>query len=372
MNDQEWIETTFRTLHAMPEQGFQEKRTSAFIADQLSQLGFEVTSGIAGTGVVGTLRGQQPGPVLALRADMDALSHNVGGEQRTLHSCGHDANMSMVLGEAHTAARRPPATGTLKLIFQPGEETLMGALKMIEHGVIDDVDYFIGIHLRPEQEARLGQACPALYHGSSYKMEAMLKGLSAHGARPHLGINVVDAAAAVVNAVNAIRLDPTIPHSAKVTRLIAGGNASNIIPDTAELSLDLRCQTNALMRELLDKAARAVESAASTVGAQASTHIKGGVAAAEYSDEMIALAREAIVATLGEAGLLAPIVTPGADDFHFYAQHKPSLKTGFVGLGCNLSPGLHHPEMHFDPAALKDGVRILSYMVEKLLGCSAH
>ena len=368
MNDQEWIETTFDTLHTMPEEGFQEKRTAAFVAEQLNRLGFEVTTGIAGTGVVATLRGQRPGPVLALRADMDALSHNVNGQQCTLHSCGHDANMTMVLGAARIAARRQPGKGTLKLIFQPGEETLMGALKMIEQGVIDDADYFIGIHLRPEQEARLGQACPALYHGSSYKMEATLKGLSAHGARPHLGINVVDAAAAVVNAVNAIRLDPTIPHSAKVTRLIAGGNASNIIPDKAELSLDLRCQTNALMRELLDKAARAVESAANTIGAQASTHIKGGVAAAEYSDEMIALAREAIVDILGEPGLLAPIVTPGADDFHFYAQHKPSLKTGFIGLGCNLSPGLHHPEMRFDPAALYDGSRILSCMVQKLLG----
>jgi amidohydrolase len=92
------------------------------------------------------------------------------------------------------------------------------------------------------------------------------------------------------------------------------------------------------------------------------------VVAAEYNDEMVALAREAIITVLGEQGLLAPIVTPGGDDFHFYAQHKPSLKVGFVGLGCNLLPGLHHPEMSFDHSALPNGIRILSYMVEKIVG----
>lgn len=368
MTDQEWLEATFATLHATPETGFNEWKTAAFVAEQLTALGLDVSTGIAGTGIVATLRGAQPGPTLGFRADMDALSHNVGGEPRTLHSCGHDANMTLVLGLARIAGRRQLQRGTLKLVFQPGEETLLGAKRMIEHGVIDDVDEFFGIHLRPVQEATCGQATPALFHGSSYKMDVTLKGLSAHGARPHLGINVVDAAAAVVNAVNAIRLDPTIPHSAKVTRLIAGGNASNIIPDKAELSLDLRCQTNPLMRELLDKATRAVESAAATIGAEATIEIRGGVVAAEYSEEMIALAREAIVAVLGEAGLLAPIVTPGADDFHFYAQHKPTLKTGFIGLGCNLRPGLHHPEMNFDHAALPDGVRVLAHIVGQRLG----
>ena len=368
MIDMEWIENTFGTLHGMPEVALQEKQTAAFVADALRQLGFEVTAGIAGTGVVATLKGKQPGPVVGVRADMDALSHVVDGEARTIHSCGHDAHMTMVLGLAKVVAERRPEKGTLKLIFQPAEEDLVGALKMIEHGVIDDVDHLLGIHLRPAQEARLGQATPALFHGSSYHLEATLKGVSAHGARPHLGVNVIDAAAAVVNAVNAIRIDPTIPHSAKITRLFAGGSARNIIPDKAELSLDLRCQTNPLMRELLDKATRAVETAAATVGAEAEVTVKGGVVAAEYSDEMIALAREAIIAVLGESGLLAPIVSPGADDFHFYAQHKPSLKVGFVGLGCNLLPGLHHPEMHFDHSAMQSGIQILSHIVEKLLG----
>ena len=368
MIDMEWIETTFGTLHAMPEVGFQEKNTSAFVVETLRQVGFEVATGIAETGVVGTLKGKHSGPVLGIRADMDALSHTVNGLPRTIHSCGHDAHMTMVLGLAKIAGSRSLERGSLKLIFQPAEEGLFGARKMIEHGVIDDVDHLLGIHLRPAQEAALGQATPALFHGSSYHLEAVLKGVSAHGARPHLGINVIDAAAAVVNAINAIRIDPTVPHSAKVTRLFAGGSATNIIPDKAELALDLRCQTNPLMRELIDKATSAVETAAATVGAEAEIVIKGGVVAAEYNDEMIALAREAIVATLGEQGLLAPIVSPGADDFHFYAQHKPSLKAGFIGLGCNLLPGLHHPEMHFDHSAMQDGINILTRMVEKLLG----
>ena len=164
MNDQEWIETTFDTLHTMPEEGFQEKRTAAFVAEQLNRLGFEVTTGIAGTGVVATLRGQRPGPVLALRADMDALSHNVNGQQCTLHSCGHDANMTMVLGAARIAARRQPGKGTLKLIFQPGEEKLPGGASiMIREGVLENPRpaSIFGQHVHPRSRA------PRLPHEAS-------------------------------------------------------------------------------------------------------------------------------------------------------------------------------------------------------------
>lgn len=361
------VEELYATLHGMPELGLKEAKTAAFLAEQLRKAGYEVATGVGGTGVVGVLRGDKPGPVLALRADMDALKHIVDGKECALHSCGHDAHSAMVLCAAEQAAKRKPATGTLKLLFQPAEETLLGALALIDAGAILDVDAIVGIHLRPEQEAKRGQATPALCHGASGRIEATIEGVAAHGARPHLGVNAIDAAAAVVNAINAIHMNPVVPHSIKVTKLLAGGAATNLIPDKAEMAMDVRAQQNGLMQELLKRAEAAIGNAAASVGAKVAIRVKPGAPAAEYSEEMIALAREAIVAVLGKGGLLAPIITPGAEDFHFYAKRKPTLKTAYIGLGCDLTPGLHHPRMNFDVGSLTNGVNILQHMVNRML-----
>ncbi len=357
----------YGTLHAMPELGLQEVKTAAFLAEQLRRAGYAVQTGVGGTGVVGVLRGEQPGPVLALRADMDALKHLVDGQECAIHSCGHDAHSAMVLCAAEQAAQQKLATGTLKVLFQPAEEILLGALALVDAGAIADVDALVGIHLRPEQEARKGQATPALCHGSSGSVQATIEGVAAHGARPHLGVNAIDAAAAVVNAINAIHMNPVVPHSIKVTKLVAGGGAKNLIPDRAEMTMDVRAQENGLMRELLQKAEAAIGNAAASVGAKAVTRTKVGAPAAEYAEEMVELAREAIVAVLGKAGLLPPVITPGAEDFHFYVKRKPTLKAAYIGLGCDLAPGLHHPQMQFDLGSLIHGVNILQYIVNRTL-----
>ena len=368
MNDMEVrIQTTYDALHAMPEVAFAEHRTSAWLAEKVKAAGFIVMTGVGGTGIVATLKGKEPGPTVALRADMDALAYTVNGEDVCVHSCGHDAHSSMVLTAAEELAKADIRRGTLKILFQPAEETVLGALKMIEAGALDDVDVVIGIHLRPIQEAKTGQATPALYHGSSYIMEATINGRTAHGARPHLGINAIDAAAAVVNAVNAIHLNPVVPWTCKVTKLHAGGAALNVIPDKAEMALDLRTQQNAAMDALLDKAEKAIKAGAATVGATAETTVKGGVPGAEYHPEIIELARDAIRAVLGEQGLLDPIVTPGGEDFHNFVKARPKVKAGYVGLGCNLSPGLHDPTMKFDRSAMIHGTNILLHMTRKLL-----
>jgi amidohydrolase len=366
------VQELYALLHAMPELGLQEVKTAAFLAEQLRTAGFAVQTGVAGTGVIGVLRGQKPGPVLALRADMDALKHLIDGKECAVHSCGHDAHSAMVLCVAEQAARRKLAAGTLKILFQPAEETLLGALGLVDAGAIADVDAIVGIHLRPEQEAKKGQATPALCHGASGRIETTIEGMAAHGGRPHLGVNAIDAAAAVVNAVNAIHMNPVVPSSIKVTKLLAGGAATNLIPDKAEMAMDVRAQENGLMQELLSKAEAAIANAAASVGAKARTRIKTGAPAAKYSEEMVELAQEAIVAVLGQAGLLPPIITPGAEDFHFYIQRKPTIKAAYIGLGCDLTPGLHHPQMKFDVGALINGVDILQHIVSKVLvpGCT--
>lgn len=360
------ILTTYDALHAMPEVGFHEFKTSAWLAEKIKAAGYSVTTGVGGTGIVAELKGNKLGPVVALRADMDALAHTIDGKEICVHSCGHDAHSAMVLTAAEEIAQTGIQRGSLKIFFQPAEEKLFGATRMIEAGVLDKVDILIGIHLRPGQEAKSGQATPALYHGSSYIMEATIAGRTAHGARPHLGINAIDAAAAAVQAVNAIHINPVIPWSCKVTKLQAGGATLNAIPDRAELALDIRAQQNDAMKTLLERAASAIKAGAATVGATAETSVTGGVPGAEYHPEIIALAKEAIVAVLGETGLLDPVVTPGGEDFHNFVKAKPSLKTGYIGLGCNLMPGLHDPGMSFDRSALIHGVNILCHMVKKL------
>jgi amidohydrolase len=352
----------------MPEAAFNEHRTSAYLAEQLKIAGYAVRIGIGGTGVTGKLESGKPGPVLALRADMDALEHTIEGKDVAIHSCGHDAHSAMVLTTAMEIARRGLKAGALKIIFQPAEEVLTGALRMIEDGAVADVDVLIGMHLRPIQEAKKGEATPALYHGASYVLEGYIKGRAAHGARPHLGINVIDAAAAVICGINAIRMNPSVPCSAKVTKLQAGGTALNVIPDSAYIAIDLRSQDNNLMEELITRVIRAVEAGAATVGAEATVKVKGGVPAAEYSSEIIEVAKQAIADVLGPQALLQPIVTPGGEDFHHFIRNKPSLKVGYVGLGCDLTPGLHHPDMKFDKASMENGVKILLHMVNNLIG----
>lgn len=364
-NDKEKILQVFTTLHQTPELGFQEVKTSQFLAQKLHEAKFKVISNINGTtGVMGILEGPEPGPVLALRADMDALAFKINGKDVNIHACGHDANSTMVLMAAGEIARIGIKRGTLKILFQPAEEVLGGAEAMLASGLLDDVNEMLGIHLRPIQEAKLGQATPALCHGSSYIVTAKIKGLAAHGARPHLGINAIDGAVAIVNAVNAIKLNPAVPFSVKTTKLTAGGNAYNIIPDIAEMGFDLRAQTNTAMEQLITKTCNAIEKGAATVGAEAEVIIRGGVPGAEYDQGTIALAKKAIEAVLGEA--LGPVITPGGEDFHYYST-KGKIKTAYIGLGADLVPGLHHPEMKFNPEALVQGVKILSYLVYERL-----
>ena len=362
------VQEIWAALHAMPEVGFAEIKTSAYLATQLEAAGYQVKTGVGKTGVIGTLTGTEPGPTLALRADMDALAHMIDNQECALHSCGHDAHSAIVLTVAEEVARKGISKGTLKIIFQPAEEKLFGAIRMIEDGAIDDVDILLGLHLRPIQEAALGQATPALYHGASYVMDATLRGVAAHGARPHLGVNAIDGAAAAVQAINAIRVNPVIPSSVKVTKLHAGGPASNAIPEQALLTVDLRAQDNATMEELLKKTAQAIEAGAATVGCQAAVSVRGGCPAAEYNPAIISLAKQAISHVLGSDGLLDPITTPGGEDFHFYVKHKPTLQVGYIGLGADLTPGLHHPAMTFNKDCLPGGVNILLYMVDELLG----
>ena len=359
----------YEFLHTIPELGFEEVKTSAYLADHLEQAGFQVSRNVGDTtGLVGIYDSGIPGPTLALRADMDALGHVINGVRCARHTCGHDAHSSIILRVAEELMdEKAIQKGVLKILFQPAEELGAGALAMINGGAIDDVDILLGLHIRPQEECKKGQAIPAMFYAASAIIEAVFTGVPAHGARPHLGVNAIDAATAAIHAVNAIHLNPNLSYSAKATQFLCDSGVTNAIPSEARVCWDIRAQFNSTMDELRTKVFHAIKSGAATVGATAEVQVIRELPAAELNEEMTSLLADSIKEVLGEEGLLKPIYTPGGEDFFFYTQKNPELKAGFWGLGVNALPGLHHPDMHFDVDALHNGVNIIKVAVNKVL-----
>lgn len=292
---------------------------------------------------------------------MDALWQEVDGTYQANHSCGHDGHMTIGLGvflTLHTLQFKP--RGTLKFIFQPAEEKGTGALKMVEKKVLDDVDYLYSVHLRPVQEMKNGKAAPAILHGAAQFLFGEIRGFDAHGARPHQGVNAIEVGAELVHLIKGIHLDPMVPYSVKMTRFAAGGESANIIPGSAQFSLDLRAQTNQTMATLIEKVEKAITSLSNLHDIDIQLTYGGRTVAAEVDTETEGIMTEAIKQSLGEENLVAPIVTTGGEDFHFYTIQKQRLKATMLGLGCDLKPGLHHPHMTFDREALLKGIEILT------------
>ncbi|MFC4410422.1 M20 peptidase aminoacylase family protein [Chungangia koreensis] len=361
-NLKEQVLTTFHHLHDHAEISWEEVETTHYIKQLLLDAGCQVSTFEDCTGVIGEYGNfQNDLPVVGIRADIDALWQEVDGEFKANHSCGHDAHMSIVLGVLWKLNQDPLLKDrvALKFIFQPAEEKGEGAITLAEKGVVDDVDFLFGIHLRPAQETPAGKASPVIIHGASSSLTAEIKGDDAHGARPHLGHNAIEIAAQIVNMIGTIHLNPMYPHSVKMTSLQAGGKSANIIPGNATFSLDLRAQTNELMEQLKEKVHLILDTVRNLYDTEIEVLSEGGIVAAITNDEAMDIMRKAIVNTLGEDGLAEPLITPGGDDFHYYKIHKPELKATMLGLGCGLLPGLHHPHMTFNREAMMDGVDIL-------------
>ncbi|XXM72395.1 M20 peptidase aminoacylase family protein [Lysinibacillus sphaericus] len=363
----EKIKDTFEHLHTHPEISWEEKKTTSYIEKILTDAGCRVRTFKDCTGVIGDF-GNFSGnvPVIAIRADIDALWQKVNGELQANHSCGHDAHMTMVLGVLWNILDDEELKEKIgvRFIFQPAEEVGAGALKMAEEGVVDDVDFLYGIHLRPIQETANGYATPSILHGATRSLEFDILGDDAHGARPHLTHNAIEIGNHILNTLNTIHLNPTIAHSIKVTKFMSGGKNLNIIPGSASIGLDLRAQTNELMDQLQERVKEIIETTGELYGVEMKVTRDYGIAAAEVSEEAQAVAEKAIRNVLGEQNVTDPLVTPGGDDFHFYTIKHPHLKATMVGLGCDLQPGLHHPDMTFERDALFNGIEILTEIVK--------
>ncbi|SDH81325.1 amidohydrolase [Planococcus glaciei] len=357
-------EEVFQHLHTHPEISWQEVETTRYLKNLLVDEGFSVETFNDSTGLVVTVGSGEP--CVGLRTDIDALWQEVDGTYQPNHSCGHDAHMTLAVGTLLTLKKLGiPEKGRLKVIFQPAEEKGTGALSFVEKGIVDDIDFLYGVHLRPAQEIGHGYASAAIMHGSAKMLKGAIRGTDAHGARPHEGQNAIEVMALLVQAIRSIHINPMVPHSAKVTMFQAGGESANIIPGNAVFSIDMRAQTNSAMEELYTQVDRAIRSVAELAGVEISYKAIAEIAAAEVDDTAVRLMGEAITETLGEEFLVPPIVTPGGEDFHFYTLKRPSVKASMLGLGCDLSPGLHHPAMTFNQDSLIVGIEILARTVRQ-------
>lgn len=360
------ILSIFDDLHNQPELSWEEVKTTEYVKNILIEYGCRVRTFNGFTGVVGEIGSGSP--VVAVRADMDALWQEVDGEFRANHSCGHDAHMAMVLGVVLALKEMESLPkGTIRFIFQPAEETGTGALKLIEQGIVDDVDYLYGVHLRPVQEMSIGKASPIIIHGAARTLTGKITGEDLHGARPHLGANAIEVGATLVNLLNNIHLDPMIPYSVKMTSFHAGGKSLNIIPGNATFGLDLRAQKNKTMEALFSQVLQRISLLQDMYNVKVELETKAQIVAAVVNEEAQSIMEFAIQDILGEENTEPPLVTTGGDDFHYYTIKRPQLKATMLGLGCNLAPGLHHPNMTFDQEALVDGTAILTRAVLRTL-----
>lgn len=356
----------FQHLHAHPEISWAEFETTNYLKGILEEQGCRIRMMPRGTGIVGEIG--SGAPVIALRADIDALWQEVNGQFQANHSCGHDAHMAMVVGVLwvlNNMEQRPK--GTIRFIFQPAEETGTGALHFVDEGVVDDVDYLYGVHLRPIQELPLGKASPVIVHGAARLMSGTIIGEDLHGARPHLGANAIEVGAQLVQMLQGIHLNSLTPYTAKLTSFHAGGKSKNIIPGNATFSMDLRAQTNEAMDLLVDKVMASIAALQSLHGVKIDIDMGSHIAAAIVNEAATEQMRLAIEAVLGPENTAGPLITTGGDDFHFYTIRRPHLKATMLGLGCDLQPGLHHPQMAFDLRALILGTEILVTAVLKTL-----
>ncbi|WP_100332394.1 amidohydrolase [Bacillus xiapuensis] len=354
----------FHYLHTHAEISWKETNTTAYIADILRSEGIACYTFDDCTGLVAEVGSGQP--VIAVRADIDALWQEVNGTYQANHSCGHDAHMAIVIGTIFSL-KDHVKKGTVRFIFQPAEETGGGALKMVKKGVVDDVDYLFGIHLRPAEELPFGKMTPAIHHGAVAFLKGSIAGHDAHGARPHQTVNAIDVLSAINEQLKWIKFPPFESYSVKMTYMEAGGQSLNIIPGTGKFGLDVRAQKNSVLLDMQKEVEKKLDGLAQLLQVNIAYDWIDVTPGAEVSPEAEEYLRQGIIQAAGKDRLAPPLTTSGSDDFHFYTIERPHLKASMMGIGADLKPGLHHPDMTFDKRAIQLGVEALAATVQQAL-----
>ncbi len=366
-----------REFHQEPEMGYKEVKTAKKVADYLTKLGLEVKTGIAKTGVMGVLTGDLPGPVIALRADMDALPviEKSGAEYASkisgmMHACGHDGHMAMLLGTAKVLSKlKSELRGTVKFIFQPAEEGLGGALPMIEEEVLKnpDVDAVFGIHLWPGYKTgtvvlKFGAMMAAPDH-----FILKIKGKGGHGSAPHQTVDAITVSAQVISALQQIvsrQITPTQPVVVSIGT-INGGYRDNVIADEVEMTGTVRTLSNDVRDEIPKRMDEIIKGITVAFGADYELEYKRFYPPVINDDKMVKLVKELGAKVLGDemvAMLKEPVMA--GEDFAYFLEKVPGT---FIHLGCSGDPKtsypLHNPLFNIDEKALVSGVKIFSNLV---------
>ncbi len=375
-----------RDFHQHPELGNREFRTSAIVAEHLQLLGMEVETGIAHTGVVGILRGGRPGPVVALRADMDGLpveemvdlpfaskvrTEYNGQDVGVMHACGHDNHIAILMGAARVlAGLREELPGTVMFIFQPAEEGAPegeegGAELMLKEGIFDTLrpDAVFGLHVWP-----IPIGVIAVREGgtmaSSDSFRIKVQGQQTHGAAPWAGIDPIVVASQIVMGLQTIpsrQLDSTLTPSIVTVGAINGGIRSNIIPDSVEMIGTLRTFDAATRTQIHERVTRTATQIAASAGATVEVEISLGYGVTSNDPALTRSMSPTLQRVVGDGLIEAPQIT-GAEDFSYYANEVPGMFF-FLGIGSD-NPDMvfpnHSPYFFADERALPIGVQAMT------------
>lgn len=364
-------------LHQHPELAFKEHRTSSVVAERLRAWGYEVATGIAGTGVVGTLQRGRGLKSLGIRADMDALPIQeatglpyASRHSGSMHACGHDGHTTVLLAAARFLAHSGKFDGTLNVIFQPAEETGSGARRMIQEGLFErfPCDAVFGLHNWPGvPTAQIGCVVgPAM--ASVDQAHITVRGRGGHGAAPHETVDPIVVSAHLITALQTIVARNINPLDMGVVTVgsIRGGSASNVIPESVELRLTMRSfrpEVRALLQERVPALARLQ---AESFGARAEVDYQLGFPAVINHERETAFARSIAQEAFGP-NAVDPAFRPrtASEDFAFMLESRPGCYL-FVGNGAG-GPSLHSAHYDFNDAILEPAARYWVHLAERFL-----
>jgi len=370
-----------RDFHRHPELSFQEKRTAEIIAERLQKAGLEVRAGIAGTGVVGILRGDKPGKTIAWRADIDALPLTeildapfASATPGVMHACGHDGHTAIAITLAEMmSARRAELPGTAVFVFQPAEELLGGAKPMIEAGVLENprVDEIYGLHLTTQDRAgavnvRRG---PSMASGDGFTVEVTGKG--GHGAYPHLSVDPMTAAAHILIGMQSLVTKEVAAKETVVLSVgqIQAGTKNNIIPDKAIMRGTLRTFDFDVREQMLGRLQSFVADMARAYRAEARLDLTMGCPPVVNPDRETGLVRVCAVDELGEAAVTEGAPVMASDDMSLFLRERPGcyFRVGIAPAHGRAAPH-HAPEFEMNEQGLPVALRVALGVMRSRLG----
>lgn len=367
-----------RHLHANPELSFKEYETQAYIASRLKTMGIPFRE-VAGTGLIGEIKGEKGnGPTIALRGDIDALpileANDVSYKSKNtgvMHACGHDVHTTSLLGAAHILqATRKHFSGTVRLLFQPGEELLPGgATLMIRDGALRDPvpQAIFGQHVHPPLAAGKVGFRPGIYMASTDELYLTVTGRGGHGAMPHNAVDPIVITAQIITAVQQLvsrNTDPTLPAVITFGKIESEGGATNIIPNVVRVAGTLRTLDEPWRKELKDRLTKLASGIAAAMGGQATVDIHHGYPFLKNDEVLTRKAWADARAFLGDENVVELPIRMTGEDFAFYSHHLPACfyRLGVANPEKGISSPVHTDTFDVDEACLETGSGLMAWL----------